>query len=173
VPENFAGGLDAQTSGRMVELLNDLLADGLALQLAVKEAHWNLKGPGFIGVHQFLDQVAAHLRDGNDEIAERLVTIGGQARGTLERVAERARMAPYPDDAVQIEDHLRALVERFEDVGGRLRDGIDSADEGGDADTADLLTDISRQVDKDAWMIGANLPPREGAEPRAPRSRKK
>ena len=161
MPESFAGGLEAQTRTRVVGTLNALLADTIALTLATKEAHWNLKGPGFIGVHELLDDVADRLRDGADAIAERAVVLGGLARGTLEAVAGMSRVEPYPSEAVEIRDHLQALRERFEAVGARVREGIDEADEAGDADTADVLTEVSRQIDKDAWFIGANLPPRD------------
>lgn len=161
MPESFAGGLEAQTRTRVVDLLNGLLADAITLQMATKEAHWNIKGPGFIGVHELLDAVALRLRDNSDEIAERAVTLGGLARGTLEAVADRNRVQPYPQDAVEIRDHLQALVDRFKDVGARMRRGIEEADEAGDGDTADLLTEVSTQLDKDTWLIGANLPPRE------------
>ncbi len=178
MPESFAGGLDADVRDPVIDLCNANLADVIALTLATKEAHWNLKGPGFIGVHLLLDAVAERLRESADLIAERAVVLGGLARGTLEAVAGASRVMPYPEDAISIEDHLRALVERFEGVGATLREAIDAADEAGDADTSDMFTEVSRQVDKDAWFIGANLPPRDmvAATPvlseAAPRGRK-
>lgn len=154
----FVGGLADNTRASMAELLNERLADTVALTLAVKQAHWNLKGPGFIGVHELLDEVADRLRESADTMAERCQVIGGTARGTVEVVGTAARMEPYPTDVVQVEDHVRALTARFADVGGRLREAIDAAGEAGDEDTADLFTEVSRQVDKDGWFIGANAP---------------
>ena len=155
----FVGGLADNTRAAMAELLNERLADTIALTLAVKQAHWNLKGPGFIGVHELLDEVAGRLRDSSDTIAERAQVIGGTARGTVETVQGAARMDPYPTDLVVVEEHVRALTSRFADVGGRLREAIDAAGEAGDEDTADLFTEVSRQVDKDGWFIGANALP--------------
>ena len=109
-------------------------------------------------MHELLDDVAGRLRGSSDTIAERCQIIGGTARGTVEVVHGAARMEPYPTDAVRVEDHVRILTERFADVGGRLREAIDSAGEAGDEDTADLFTEVSRQVDKDGWFIGANAP---------------
>jgi starvation-inducible DNA-binding protein len=159
MPETFAGGLDAQTRSRMSDLLNANLADTIALTLCVKEAHWNLKGPGFIGVHELLDEVADRLRESADTIAERAVILGGLARGTLEAAAGASRLEPYPTDAVMVEQHLEALRDRFMALGATLREAISSAADAGDDDTADLFTEVSRQVDKDAWFIGANLRP--------------
>ncbi len=155
----FVGGMADNTRSAMAELLNERLADGIALTLAVKQAHWNLKGPGFIGVHELLDEVADRLRDSADTMAERIQVIGGTARGTVEVTGTAARMAPYPLDVVRVEDHVTALTERFADVGGRIREAIDAASEAGDEDTADLFTEVSRQIDKDGWFIGANVAP--------------
>ena len=55
-------------------------------------------------------------------------------------------------------DHVTAITERMRDVGQRMREAIDDAGEAGDEDTADLFTEVSRQIDKDAWMLGANAP---------------
>ncbi len=158
MPENFAEGLDPQARNRVVTLLNGTLADAIALTLAVKEAHWNLKGPGFIGVHELLDEVADRLQESADDMAERAVALGGLARGTLDSIAAASRVEPYPSDAVSIEDHLRALKGRFEAMGATIRAAIDEAEDAGDAGTADLLTGVSRALDKDAWFLGANLP---------------
>ena len=156
MPENFAGGLASNTRAAMVDLLNARLVDTLDMVLAVKQAHWNLKGPGFIGVHELLDEVADRLRDGSDLMAERAVILGGLARGTLREAAERSSIAPYPVELVDIQDHITHLVERMKDLGAKLREAMEQAGEAGDEDTADLFTGVSRAVDKDAWFIGAN-----------------
>ena len=156
MPQSFVTGLDDQVRHKMVDLLNDTLSDTIALTLAVKQAHWNLKGPGFIGVHELLDEVAERLRDGADLMAERVAILGGLARGTLEDAAQNSDIAPYPAEAVDIEEHIDALVERFTTFGDKLRQAIETAADAGDPDTEDLLTEVSRNVDKDAWFIGSN-----------------
>lgn len=156
MPENFAGGLTQDTRKKMSDLLNKNVANTIALTLAVKQAHWNLKGPGFIGVHELLDEVAGRLRDSTDLMAERAVILGAAAKGSVEDVANGAEIKTYPDNLVRIEDHIDALKERFLTVGETLRKSIDTAGDAGDEDTADVLTEVSRSVDKDAWFIGAN-----------------
>ena len=156
MPENFAGGLTAQTRTKMVDLLNETLADTIALTLAVKQAHWTLKGPGFIGVHELLDDVADRLREGADLMAERATILGGFPKGTVEVAAESSRVEAYPTELEDIGAHVEALTDRFRAVGETLRKAIESAGDAGDEDTADLFTEVSRQVDKDAWFIGAN-----------------
>ena len=159
MPHAFVAGLNDQARHKMIDLLNARLADMVALTLAVKQAHWNLKGPGFIGVHELLDEIADRLREGADLMAERATIIGGQAKGTVEIAAAETKMTAYPTDMEEITDHLSALKDRFLLVGETVRAAIESAADAGDADTEDLFTEISRQLDKDCWFIGANLPP--------------
>lgn len=156
MPEAFVAGLNDQTRHKMIDLLNARLADTVALTLAVKQAHWNLKGPGYIGVHELLDDVADRLRDGADLMAERAVILGGHARGTIEVAAEKSTVEPYPVEMESIADHIAALKDRFLAVGKSIREAIEDASDAGDADTEDLFTEVSRQIDKDAWFIGAN-----------------
>ncbi len=158
MPEAFAAGLNDNTRSKIIDLLNARLADVISLALAVKQAHWNVKGPGFIGVHELLDEVADRLRDSSDLIAERAVILGGIASGTVETVAEKTSMTPYPIDEKEIQVHIEALRERFLNVGENIRTAITESGEIGDADTEDLFTEVSRQIDKDAWFIGANAP---------------
>lgn len=156
MPEHFVEELDQGVRTKMVKLLNANLSNTIALTLAVKQAHWNLKGRGFIGVHELLDDVADRLRDGADLMAERAVILGGFAEGTLETAAENAEVEAYPVEETDIAAHIDALKKRFMFVGGEVRKAMTSAAEAGDEDTADLFTGVSRALDKDAWFIGAN-----------------
>ncbi len=156
MPESFITGIEQQTQEQMCEVLNERLAHGLDLALAVKQAHWNLRGKGYIGVHELLDEVAARVSEGTDLMAERVALMGGFARGTTQVVAEKSTLEPYPLELTPVEDHVRELVSRFKIYGRMLRKGIDTAGEAGDEDTADLLTEVSRMVEKDTWFIGAN-----------------
>ncbi|SEN33553.1 DNA starvation/stationary phase protection protein Dps [Palleronia pelagia] len=156
MPEAFVQGIDDQARHKVIDLLNARLADVSALALAVKQAHWNLKGPGFIGVHELLDDVADNLREAQDTIAERCTILGGQAKGTVEVVAAESNIEPYPTDMEQIEDHIKALKDRFLKCGEMIRKAAETADEAGDPDSEDLFVEISRTMDKDCWFIGAN-----------------
>lgn len=157
MPEAFVSGLDDQTRHKIIELLNARLADMAALTLAVKQAHWNLKGPGYIGVHELLDDVADRLRDSADLMAERAVILGGYAKGTVEVASANTKIDPYPLEMERIADHTAALKERFLAAGALVRDAIEEAAEAGDAGSEDLFTEVSRTLDKDAWFIGSNL----------------
>ncbi|MBR9894205.1 DNA starvation/stationary phase protection protein Dps, partial [bacterium] len=98
MPQNFVPFLSENARTEMIGVLNDRLADTIDLSHAVKQAHWNLKGTGFIGVHELLDDVTAHLREGSDMMAERVAMMGGLAQGTTQTVAEKSSLEPYPTE---------------------------------------------------------------------------
>ena len=156
MPTAFVTHLEDNARNEMIGLLNDRLADAADLTLAVKQAHWNVKGTGFIGFHELLDQVADRMRENADLMAERAVILGGFARGTLQVAHEKSTLSPYPVELQDLQEHARELRDRFMDLGGKVREAIDAAGEVGDEDTADLFTEISRTLDKDAWFIGAH-----------------
>ena len=156
MPESFVSGLDQQVQAQMVDLLNARLADSTDLTLAVKQAHWNLRGRGYIGVHELLDQVADRLREHSDLMAERAAIMGGFARATLQSAGENTTLKPYPVELTDLQDHIDELVSRFKDHGAKIREAAGTAADAGDENTADLFTGVSRELDKDAWFIGAN-----------------
>ena len=154
--ESFVKDLKSNTRTKMIDLLNARLADGIDLHAAVKQAHWNIKGPSFIAVHELLDEVADRMLSHVDAIAERCVILGGMAHGTTQAVGKATTLKPYPLDEQNQKAHVEDVKERLMDFGSKIRKAIDEADESGDKDTADLFTGISRAVDKDAWFIGAH-----------------
>ncbi|SDZ18965.1 starvation-inducible DNA-binding protein [Jannaschia faecimaris] len=156
MPESFVTGIDQQTQEQMCEVLNERLAVGIDLRLAVKQAHWNLRGQGFIGVHEMLDEVSARLGESTDMMAERVALMGGFAKGTTQVVADKTTLDAYPVELTALDDHVSELVSRFKTFGKMIREGMEAADAAGDEDTADLLTEVSRTVEKDTWFIGSN-----------------
>lgn len=152
----YVSSLDKDTRETSVKLLNSALVDAIALNVAIKQAHWTIQGPSFIGLHELLDQVGERMRDAVDTIAERCIILGGQTQGTLEQANELSDIEPYPTDITWQGDHVDALTKRLMAFGGKLRRSIEAAGDAGDEDTADLFTEISRVVDKDAWFIGAH-----------------
>jgi starvation-inducible DNA-binding protein len=156
MPTNFAAGLNQDTCGQVIDLLNANLVNTINLTLAVKQAHWNMKGKGFIGVHEMLDDVAERLRESADTMAERAVILGGHATGTVEIVADKSTLEAYPLELSDLQEHVAHLKERFLELGAAVREAANVAESAGDVDTADLFTEVSRTVDKDAWFIGAN-----------------
>ena len=141
---------------KVVELLNARLADCIDLQTQVKHAHWNVKGPSFIALHELFDKINDEVLDYVDEIAERAVQLGGVAEGTARSVAKRSTLAEYPADAVDGRGHVEALSTALATFGKAARKAIDLSSELGDQDTADLFTGVSRGIDKWLWFVEAH-----------------
>ncbi len=139
-----------------MEILQARLADGIDLGLVTKQAHWNLKGPQFIGIHLMLDKFRAEQDEWVDMMAERITMLGGTARGTVQEVNSGTSLQAYPTDIYAIADHVHALIERYAACANAVRKNIDDTDEAGDADTADLLTEVSRGLDKQLWFLEAH-----------------
>ena len=140
-----------------IELLNARLADGIDLSLMIKQAHWNLKGPQFIGVHLMLDGFRDQMDDLNDKMAERITALGGTATGTTQTVGAATTLEAYPTNIYAVKDHLVALLDRWGKVASGVRKGIDETDEAGDVGTSDLFTEASRALDKMMWFIEAHV----------------
>lgn len=143
--------------GRLVALLNAQLVDTLDLASQTKYAHWNVKGPQFIALHEMFDDFVDHLHAASDDIAERATALGGLAVGTARQMAHGTRLPEYPAEAVTGTQHVTALAERYALLAASTRAAIDAATQLNDADTADLFTGISRTLDKDLWFLEAHL----------------
>jgi starvation-inducible DNA-binding protein len=149
--------LPPNTRTRVIELLNTRLADAIDLGTAAKHAHWNVKGPNFIALHELFDKVAETVEEHIDTIAERVTALGGRAHGTLAAVTRATTLKPYPEDLAEGLAHVDALSLALADYGAKIRAAIDAADKLGDSDTADLFTGISREADKYLWFLEAHL----------------
>ena len=154
--------LPAETRAKLVDLLNGRLADCIDLQTQCKQAHWNVKGPSFIGLHKLFDEINSDVEQYVDLLAERVVQLGGVAEGTARCAAERSTLSEYPIDISEGPEHVDALSSALAAFGQVCRRGIEQADDVEDADTADILTEISRGVDKWLWFVEAHQQGGEG-----------
>jgi starvation-inducible DNA-binding protein len=140
-----------------IELLNARLPDAIDLQTQTKQAHWNVKGPNFIALHELFDKINEDVEDYVDDLAERVVQLGGVAEGTARMTAKRSSLNEYPANIVDGRSHVEALSSALAAFGKLARNGIDLANEFNDLDTADLFTEISRGIDKWLWFVEAHL----------------
>jgi starvation-inducible DNA-binding protein len=140
----------------LIALMGQRLADVIDLQLQLKQAHWNVKGPHFIGLHELFDKMGEEIEDYMDMIAERIVQLGGIAEGTVRVAAARSRLEEYPLAIADGMAHVEAVARALSTFGREARVTIDEADALEDADTADLFTEISRGIDKWLWFVEAH-----------------
>jgi starvation-inducible DNA-binding protein len=140
-----------------VELLNRNLASAIDLERQAKQAHWNVKGPNFIALHELFDKVAEAAEEFTDLLAERVTALGGVAEGRIEAVAEHSALSPYPGEITSEREHVDVLSTALATFGKTAREAIDEAARFGDADTADVFTEISRETDKQLWLVETHL----------------
>jgi starvation-inducible DNA-binding protein len=140
----------------LVDLLNLRLASAVDLQTQLKQAHWNVKGPSFIGLHKLFDDVDESVENYVDMIAERIVQLGGIAEGTARVAAARSRLEEYPLAMADGLAHVEAVARALSNFGHDARGTIDEAEALDDAGTADLFTEISRGIDKWLWFVEAH-----------------
>jgi starvation-inducible DNA-binding protein len=141
---------------RVIDVLNARLADAIDLQTQCKQAHWNVKGPNFIALHKLFDEVNEDVEEYVDLLAERAVQLGGVADGTARSVAKRSTLAEYGAKGPDPRDHVQALSSALASFGKTVRAAIAQTDDLGDADTADVFTEISRGTDQWLWFVEAH-----------------
>ena len=149
--------LPAEARTKLVAMLNQQLADSIDLYSQTKHAHWNVKGPTFIALHELFDKLAEGLEDPIDDIAERATALGGIVSGTVRQTATASRLTEFPSNTFMGQAVVESLAVRFAELAKSTRAAIEKANQLHDADTADLFTGISRELDKSLWFLEAHL----------------
>ncbi len=150
-------GVPESNRQALIALLNGRLADSTDLRTQVKWAHWNVKGPHFIQLHELFDSVASHIEEQTDTIAERVTTLGGVASGTVREAAAKSGLKEADRTASDGPSMLKFLVHNVAHHANALRAAVQESGDLGDAITADLFTQLTRELDKDLWFLEAHL----------------
>jgi starvation-inducible DNA-binding protein len=153
--------LEEEVRQQMVELCNRQLADTFDLYSQNKQAHWNVKGRDFFQLHELFDRLAEEVLPFVDMIAERATALGGQATGTAKMAAASSRLTDLPLETVEGMPVVEAMAGCYAVICQNTREAIEEAEQAGDMDTADLFTEISRELDKHLYFLESHL---QGAE---------
>jgi starvation-inducible DNA-binding protein len=149
--------LSPESRQKICDALRAVLVDGLDLYTQLKVAHWNIKGAHFAALHPLFDQFATDQAANNDEVAERILTLGQLAVGSAKHVAKHSRLAEYPQQVTRDLEHVELLAERIGVYLVGLRAAREVAKRNDDEDTFDLLTGMVEQFEKHAWFLHATL----------------
>ena len=155
--KNTPSPLSSEARKAVSEALRAVLTDGLDLYTQMKVAHWNIKGPHFTSLHPLFDTFATDQANNNDEVAERIRTLGHLAIGTARHVAKNSRLPEYPQETTKDLEHVQLLVDRIGKNLEGMRAARDVTKEQGDEDTFDLLTGMIEMFEKHAWFLHSTL----------------
>ncbi|MDX2066648.1 MAG: DNA starvation/stationary phase protection protein [Fimbriimonadaceae bacterium] len=139
---------------QVADHLQSNLVDFLALDLAVKQGHWNIVGPGFLEVHEFLDEVHGALQEAIDETAERIRHLGGFPSGNPARIASNDAVSPLADGQLDVQDTVRGLAARTEVVIRQVRQRLEAIEDT-EVVTADMVHAHLHKLEHYAWMLRA------------------
>ncbi len=149
--------LSAAARKKIIATLAPLLSDAQDLYSQTKQAHWNVRGANFISLHELFDTIATEVNDAVDMVAERIVQLGGVAEGTIRTAAKKSRLKEYAATGNDAAKHVAALASAIAQFSTHSRKAIDETAGQGDAVTSDMLTEITRGLDKQLWFVEAHL----------------
>lgn len=135
--------------------LNASLGSLVDLALSSKQAHWNIKGPNFQGLHALFDEIAEGAREYSDDVAERVRALGGLSRGALEDVKAATSLPKFPATETGWQELAKTMHSRLVAVSEELRGRADGMED--DLVTQDLYIEVMGGLDKWAWMVQAHL----------------
>lgn len=147
--------LDAGRRAEIISNMNQSLAMLIDCYVSSKQAHWNVHGPNFQGLHELFDIIAKESRKYADLVAERILALGGTAHGTVQDISGNKSIKPFPTDEHNWEKLTRAMHERLIATAEPMREAAANMDD--ELCTQDLYIEVIRGLDMRAWMLEAHL----------------
>jgi starvation-inducible DNA-binding protein len=138
---------------KTIDVLGKHLAAAIDLHAQMKQAHWNVRGPTFIAIHELFDRVSTEVEAHSDLIAERIGALGGTAAGGIKVVFEQSYLVPYTLGVADAQQHVFAVAGALAGFGGAVREAIATVAAADDAVTADMLTEVLRGIDQQLWFV--------------------
>lgn len=137
------------------DLLNGFVADFLILGSHVKQAHWQARGANFLSIHNLLDVIYTHIQISQDQMAERIQQLGGDAVGCAHDAVKRSTLIPIGQVPYSA-DLLKIIDSDVHAASNRLRQGILAIEPLKDPVTVDICTEILRGLDTYWWQLNAS-----------------
>lgn len=145
-----------QADQELQKQLNLQIANWTVLYTKLHNFHWFVKGTNFFTLHEkfeaFYDEAAGYI----DDIAERLLAIGGTPVATLRESLALASISEASGKETA-DEMVAAIIADFEKLDGELKDGMEAATRAEDEATGDLLLGIVSSLEKHRWMLNAYL----------------
>jgi DNA protection during starvation protein len=140
------------------KILNQTLADLSQFAAIIHQIHWYVRGERFYSVHELMDKLYAETNKAIDEVAERLIIIGGSPYSSLKEFLENSSLESTKGDySVSIESHINTLISSYKHMAKLYREGIEVSEKDSDAVTADIFTGLLNDTEKTLWMLCSTL----------------
>jgi starvation-inducible DNA-binding protein len=149
--------LSAETKAKVVEVMQERLAEALDMYSQAKFAHWNVKGDNFYQLHLVFDSVADHIFPQIDAIAERLTQLGGVANGTVRQAAMVSKIPEYNVELIAGMHHVAALADALGHYCAELREASDKIDEIGDEPSSDFFKQLVVEAEEQLYFLESHL----------------
>lgn len=150
--------LGEKTRQQSTDNLNQLLADTITLRDMYKKHHWQVSGPTFYQLHLLFDKHAGEQTELIDQIAERIMMLGGISVAMAHDVAETTTIPRLPKGREEAPVQISRLLEAHESILLSSRSMAKQAAQSGDDGTNDLLvSDVIRTNEMQAWFLAEHL----------------
>ena len=134
------------------KILNKEVANFAVLYTKLHNYHWFVKGNLFYTLHAKFEELYDAVTGYYDNTAERLLMVGGCPTATMKECLSLATIQKATGKEAA-EEMVRYILKDFETVVTELNEGIKASNDAGDDVTADLLVGISKDLQKQAWML--------------------
>lgn len=147
--------MDNLENQRLINFLNQLLSNYFVLYVKLHRYHWYIKGENFFVLHDYFEQRYLETQANLDEVAERILMIGGKPLATMSKYLKEATLEEANADDTE-EEIILQLIHDFEKVAMEIRSiGLPLTDEYQDESTNDLLIGHQSDIEKKLWMLRA------------------
>jgi starvation-inducible DNA-binding protein len=141
-------------SNGVAAVLQFNLTEYILLSLQVKQAHWNLVGPRFLAIHEFMDQVYGSLQTAIDSSAERMRALQVVPNGNLDQLTAVKGLDPMPTGEIRDLDAAGYILTRIVHLIDVQRERLEKVEDA-DVVTADMIHSHLEQLEMHAWMLRA------------------
>lgn len=141
---------------KLEQLLNKEVANFAVLYTKLHNYHWYVKGPLFFQLHAKFEELYDEATEIYDELAERILMLGGKPVATLKQSLELASIAEASGLETK-EEMIKVIINDFRQIDAELKEGVKLAEELEDDVTVDLLTTTRASLQKHVWMLSELL----------------
>lgn len=152
--KNFIG-LDSNNLGKVIDGLNKYLADLNILYVKLHNLHWNVEGAGFFQLHAKFEEFYDYINENFDEVAERILTLGGRPAASVKEYAKLASIEELDSKGFSGDDSIEIVRKDFYYMLEQSRKILELAEEAKDQGTVDLMAGYIGNYEKTLWMINS------------------